>query len=93
MLFCASFATAAAHPGLTLLELTCSYPARGPSCLAFLAFAGGLVQQGRSRVINLYDRCPVVQGEGRRDSRNFLVALHAVSAGEYEHYGLGDVVE
>ena len=93
VLFCASFAAAATHPRLSRLELTWSYPARGPSCRAFLAFVGGLLEQGRSRVVELRNVCPLVQGEGRRDSRNFLVALHAGNAGEYEHYGLGDIVE
>jgi len=31
-----------------------------------------------------------VQGEGRRDSRNFLAALHAVSVDEYDNYCLSD---
>jgi len=88
--FCASFAAAAAHPRLELLELDSSFPTRGPSCRAFLAFVGSLLQQGRSRVVKLCHIFPVVQGEGRRDSRNFLAALHAVSVDEYDNYCLSD---
>ena len=76
VLFCPSFLAAAAHPRLSSLLLFTSYPASGPSCLAFLGFVGSLLQQGRSGVLELV--LSVVHGEGRQDSRNFRAALKAV---------------
>jgi hypothetical protein len=76
VLFCPSFQAAAAHPRLSSLELFISYPASGPSCLAFLGFAGGLLQQGRTGVLEM-EVC-IVEGEGQQDSRNFRAALKAV---------------
>jgi hypothetical protein len=76
VIFCPSFHAAAAHPRLSWLELFTSYPASGPSCLAFLGFVGSLLQQGRPGVLELV--VSVVGGEGRRDGRNFRAALQAV---------------
>ena len=74
--FCPSFQAAAAHPRLKELGLITSYPARGPSCGAFLGFVVALLQQGRAGVLDLQDS--VVQGAGRHDGQNFRGALQAV---------------
>ena len=76
VLFCPTFQAAAAHPRLSSLTLFTSYPASGPSCLAFLGFVGSLLQQGRPGVLELV--VGVVNGEGRQDSINFRAALKAV---------------
>ncbi len=76
MLLCPSFQAAAAHPRLSSLTLFTSYPASGPSCLAFLGFVGSLLQQGRPGVLEL--AVGVLSGEGRQDSCNFRAALRAV---------------
>ena len=75
VLICPSFQAATAHPRLKRVQLDTSYPAPGPSCMAFLGFVYDLLQQGRSGVLELTDS---VEGAGRRDSRDFRGALRAV---------------
>ena len=74
--FCPSFQAAAAHPCLKELELVNSYPACGPSCVAFLIFVAALLQQGRAGVLCLRDN--ELQGAGQHDGQNFRGALQAV---------------
>ncbi len=76
VLTCPGFQAAAAHPRLERLHLDTSHPAPGPSCMAFLGFVYGLLQRGRPEVLELADS--VVEGAGRRDSRDFRAALRAV---------------
>ena len=75
VLICPSFQASAAHPRLKRLQLDTSYPAPGPSCMAFLGFVYDLLQQGRPGVLELIDG---VEGAGRQDSRDFRGALRAV---------------
>ncbi len=74
--FCPSFQAVAAHPCLESLELWTSYPAPGPSCVAFLTFVAALLQQGRAGVLRLHNSA--VQGAGQHDGQNFRGALQAV---------------
>jgi len=76
VLLCSSFQAAAAHPRLERVQLDTSHPAPGLSCTAFLGFVSALLQRGRPTVLELTDS--VVQGAGRRDSRDFRGALRAV---------------
>jgi len=75
--FSSDFQAAAAHPCLECLKLEASYPASGPSCLAFLGFVGCLWQQGRSDVLE-FGESILVEGKGRQASRDFRAALRAV---------------
>ncbi len=77
MRFCSDFQAAAAHPCLECLKLEASYPASGPSCLAFLGFVGCLRQRGRSDVLE-FGESILVEGKGRQASRDFRAALRAV---------------
>ena len=76
--FCSYFPAAAAHPCLQCLKLEASYPASGPSCLAFLGFVGCLRQRGRSDVLKFGWESILVEGKGRQASRDFRAALRAV---------------
>ncbi len=76
VLLCPSLQAAAAQPCLTRLQLDSSHPAPGLSCMAFLGFVHDLLQRGRPGVLELTDS--VVEGAGRRDSRDFRGALRAV---------------
>ena len=76
VLLCPTFQAAAAHPRLTRLALCVSYPARGPSCGAFLGCVSSLLQQERLGVLDLFDSN--VEDAGSQDSWKFRVALEAV---------------
>jgi len=76
VLFCPSFEAATAHPCLEELVLTDSYPARGPSGQAFLAFLIALLQQDRADVLRV--RGSIGRGAGNHDSQSFRGALHTV---------------
>jgi len=76
VLFCSDFQAAAAHPRLEQLALETSYPAPGSSGWAVVGFVKSLLQRGRPGVFEL--RCSVVEGAGRRDSRDFRAALRFV---------------
>ncbi len=82
VLFDQSFQAAAAHPRLAQLQLGTSYPALGPSCMAFLGFVYDLLQRGRAGLLTVC-WCNV-EGAGRRDSRRFRAALDAVGFSLYE---------
>jgi len=53
VLFSSDFQAAAAHPRLRHLRLDTSFPARGPSCAAFLGFVHALLQQRRPGVLEM----------------------------------------
>jgi len=78
VLFASDFQAAAAHPRLERLELETSYPALGPSCMAFLGFVYDLLQQGRPDVLELIFAAVQGVGAGRRESHRFRAALEAV---------------
>ena len=78
MPFCRDFQAAAAHPRLERLELETSYPALGPSCVAFLGCVYDMLQQGRPDVLELVLAAVQGAGAGRRDSHRFRAALEAV---------------
>ncbi len=75
VLFCADFQAAAAHPRLERLELQSSYPASGPSRMAFVGFVITLLQRGRPDVLKLTHT--IIEGAGQ-ESRDFRAALQAV---------------
>ncbi len=74
ILFCPSIQAAAVHPCLEHLRLRSSYPASGPSWLAFLNFVGSLLQQGRVDVFDMID----CNTGGEQDRLTFCAALQAV---------------
>jgi len=78
VLFASDFQAAAAHSRLERLELETSYPALGPSCMAFLGFVYDLLQQGRPDVLELIFAAVQGVGAGRRESHRFRAALEAV---------------
>jgi len=78
VIFSSDFQAAAAHPRLERLELETSYPALGPSCMAFLGFVYDLLQQGRPDVLELIFAAVQGVGAGRRESHRFRAALEAV---------------
>ncbi len=76
VLFSSDFQAAAAHPRLRHLRLDTSFPARGPSCAAFLGFVHALLQQRRPGALAM--GLLYVGGAGGHDGDNFHAALRAV---------------
>ncbi len=76
VLLCPSIQAAAVHPRLERLRLRSSYPASGPSWLAFLELVGGLLRQGRPDALEL--RNCYFSGAGQQECRSFCAALQAV---------------
>ncbi len=87
VLFCPSIQAAAVHPCLERLRLHSSYPACGPSWLAFLNFVGSLLQQGRPDALDLRE-CNI-RGTGEQDCSSFCAALQAMGVPRDKVYAHG----
>ena len=84
VLFCPSIQAAAVHACLERLRLRSSYPASGPSWLAFLEVVGSLLQQGRPDAFHMVN-CNV-DGAGQQECRSFCADLQAVGFPEDKMY-------